>query len=54
MGNIPKDGSDDSHPDFLEDAYIDLKDVDKILLITEDLKKIGNAVLQIPELVDGH
>uniref|UniRef100_A0A8C9CAT9 peptidylprolyl isomerase n=1 Tax=Phocoena sinus TaxID=42100 RepID=A0A8C9CAT9_PHOSS len=41
-GIFPKDGSGDSHPDFPEDADIDLKDVDKILLITEDLKNIGN------------
>ena len=34
----PKDGSNDSHPGFPEDADIDLKDVDKMLLITEDLK----------------
>lgn len=37
-GIFPKDGSGDSHPDFPEDADVDLKDVDKILLITEDLK----------------
>ncbi|KAG3276006.1 peptidyl-prolyl cis-trans isomerase D isoform X1 [Urocitellus parryii] len=42
-GILPKDGSGDSHPDFPEDADIDLKDVDKILLITEDLKNIGNT-----------
>ncbi|XP_075807132.1 peptidyl-prolyl cis-trans isomerase D isoform X1 [Microtus pennsylvanicus] len=42
-GIFPKDGSGDSHPDFPEDADIDLKDVDKILLITEDLKNIGNT-----------
>lgn len=35
-GIFPKDGSGDSHPDFPEDADIDLKDVDKILLISED------------------
>ncbi|KAF3825884.1 hypothetical protein GH733_006711 [Mirounga leonina] len=35
-------GSGDSHPDFREDADIDLKDVNKILLITEDVKSIGN------------
>lgn len=42
-GIFPKDGSGDSHPDFPEDADIDLKDVDKILLISEDLKNIGNT-----------
>ncbi|XP_055452646.1 peptidyl-prolyl cis-trans isomerase D [Psammomys obesus] len=42
-GIFPKDGSGDNHPDFPEDADIDLKDVDKILLIAEDLKNIGNT-----------
>lgn len=42
-GIFPKDGSGDNHPDFPEDADIDLKDVNKILLITEDLKNIGNT-----------
>lgn len=42
-GIFPKDGSGDCHPDFPEDADIDLKDVDKILLISEDLKNIGNT-----------
>lgn len=42
-GIIPKDGSGDCHPDFPEDADVDLKDVDKILLIAEDLKNIGNT-----------
>ncbi|KAM9041084.1 peptidyl-prolyl cis-trans isomerase D-like isoform 1-T1 [Megaptera novaeangliae] len=42
-GIFPKDGSGDSHPDSPEDADIDLKDVDKIVLITEDLKNIGNT-----------
>lgn len=42
-GIFPKDGSGDSHPDFPEDADVDLKDVDKILLISEDLKNIGNT-----------
>uniref|UniRef100_A0A8C5VD19 peptidylprolyl isomerase n=1 Tax=Microcebus murinus TaxID=30608 RepID=A0A8C5VD19_MICMU len=44
-GIFSKDGSGDSHLDFPEDVDIDLKDVDKILLIlliTEDLKNIGN------------
>lgn len=38
-GTFPEDGSGDSHSDFPKDAGIDLKDVDKISLITEDLKK---------------
>uniref|UniRef100_A0A2K5QXC7 peptidylprolyl isomerase n=1 Tax=Cebus imitator TaxID=2715852 RepID=A0A2K5QXC7_CEBIM len=42
-GIFPKDGSGDSHPDFPEDEDIDLKDVDKILLKSEDLKNIGNT-----------
>ncbi|MXQ82166.1 hypothetical protein E5288_WYG007922 [Bos mutus] len=42
-GIFPKDGSGDSHPDFPEDADVDLKDVDKVLLISEDLKNIGNT-----------
>ena len=40
---FPKDGPGDSHPYFPEDADVDLKDVDKILLISEDLKNIGNT-----------
>ena len=42
-GMFPKDGPGDSHPYFPEDADVDLKDVDKILLISEDLKNIGNT-----------
>ncbi|KAL1763790.1 peptidyl-prolyl cis-trans isomerase D, partial [Sigmodon hispidus] len=42
-GIFPKDGSGDSHPDFPEDADIHLKDVEKNLLITEDLKNIRNT-----------
>lgn len=42
-GLVPQDGSGDSYPDFPEDADVDLKDVDKILLIAEDLKNIGNT-----------
>lgn len=40
-GIFPKDGS--GHSDFPEDADTDLKDVDKVLLITEDLKYIANT-----------
>lgn len=32
-------GSGDTHPDFPEHAAIDLKDVDTILLISEDFKE---------------
>lgn len=38
-GIFPTDGSSDSHPNFPEDADRDLKDVDKILLIIENIKK---------------
>ncbi|XP_054442614.1 peptidyl-prolyl cis-trans isomerase D-like [Pteronotus mesoamericanus] len=45
-GIFPEDGSGDKHPDFPKDADIDLRDVDKILLITEDLKNIGNTFFE--------
>jgi peptidyl-prolyl isomerase D len=32
-GMFPKDGSGDSHPDFPEDADIDLKDVSTFRLV---------------------
>lgn len=41
-GIFLKDGFGDSYLDFFEDVDVDLKDVDKILLIIEDLKNIGN------------
>ena len=40
---FPRDGSCDSHPDFPEDVDVDLKDIDKIVLISEDLKNLGNT-----------
>ncbi|XP_038611031.1 peptidyl-prolyl cis-trans isomerase D [Tachyglossus aculeatus] len=42
-GISPKDGSGDAYPDFPEDSDINLKDVDKILTVAEDLKNIGNT-----------
>ncbi|MGH0126000.1 UNVERIFIED_CONTAM: hypothetical protein FKN15_015135 [Acipenser sinensis] len=41
-GTAPADGSGDTHPDFPEDSDIDLKDVEKIVPIAEDVKNIGN------------
>lgn len=43
MEPIPRRRSGDHHPDFPEDADIALKDVDKILLVTEDFKNIRNT-----------
>ncbi|KAG8520465.1 Peptidyl-prolyl cis-trans isomerase D, partial [Galemys pyrenaicus] len=42
LGIIPKDDSSANHPDFPEDADIDLKKLNKISLIAKDLKNIGN------------
>uniref|UniRef100_A0A8D0H7E1 Peptidyl-prolyl cis-trans isomerase D n=1 Tax=Sphenodon punctatus TaxID=8508 RepID=A0A8D0H7E1_SPHPU len=42
-GISPMDGSGDTHPDFPEDSDVDLKDVDKIVSIVEDIKNIGNT-----------
>jgi len=42
-GVAPSDGSGDTHPDFPEDSEVDIKDVDKVLLVAEDLKNIGNT-----------
>ncbi|XP_042323965.1 peptidyl-prolyl cis-trans isomerase D [Sceloporus undulatus] len=42
-GISPMDGSGDTHTDFPEDADIDLKEVDKIVSIAEDVKNIGNT-----------
>lgn len=41
-GVAPDDGSGDAHPDFPEDSDVDLKDVDKVLAVAEDVKNIGN------------
>ncbi|XP_043401848.1 peptidyl-prolyl cis-trans isomerase D isoform X4 [Chelonia mydas] len=42
-GISPMDGSGDTHPDFPEDSDVDLKDIDKIVSIAEDIKNIGNT-----------
>ncbi|MBN3295468.1 peptidyl-prolyl cis-trans isomerase D [Amia ocellicauda] len=42
-GIAPGDGSGDVHPDFPEDSDVDFKDVDKVLLVAEDVKNIGNT-----------
>ncbi|CAM4547520.1 peptidyl-prolyl cis-trans isomerase D isoform X1 [Lepidochelys kempii] len=42
-GISPVDGSGDTHPDFPEDSDVDLKDIDKIVSIAEDIKNIGNT-----------
>ncbi|KAM7167988.1 peptidyl-prolyl cis-trans isomerase D isoform 2-T2 [Macrochelys suwanniensis] len=42
-GISPLDGSGDTHPDFPEDSDVDLKDIDKIVSIAEDIKNVGNA-----------
>ncbi|CAB1325617.1 unnamed protein product [Coregonus sp. 'balchen'] len=41
-GLAPNDGSGDTHPDYPEDSDVDLKDVDKVLSVAEDIKNIGN------------
>ncbi|KAJ6668706.1 hypothetical protein lerEdw1_012189 [Lerista edwardsae] len=42
-GIAPVDGSGDTHPDFPEDSDIDLKDIDKIVTVAEDVKNMGNT-----------
>ncbi|XP_064418029.1 peptidyl-prolyl cis-trans isomerase D isoform X2 [Latimeria chalumnae] len=42
-GTAPTDGSGDTHPDFPEDSPLDLKDVDEIISVAEDVKNIGNT-----------
>ncbi|XP_066504685.1 peptidyl-prolyl cis-trans isomerase D [Hoplias malabaricus] len=42
-GVCQSDSSGDVHPDFPEDSDFDFKDVDKILLVAEDVKNIGNT-----------
>uniref|UniRef100_A0A0B8RPL9 Peptidyl-prolyl cis-trans isomerase D n=1 Tax=Philothamnus irregularis TaxID=1899461 RepID=A0A0B8RPL9_9SAUR len=39
----PMDCSGDTHADFPEDSDIDLKEVDKIVTVAEDVKNIGNS-----------
>ncbi|XP_059201878.1 peptidyl-prolyl cis-trans isomerase D [Centropristis striata] len=45
-GAAATDGSGDTHPDFPEDSDIDLKDVDKVLSVAEDVKNIGNSLFK--------
>uniref|UniRef100_A0A8C5E7Y4 Peptidyl-prolyl cis-trans isomerase D n=1 Tax=Gouania willdenowi TaxID=441366 RepID=A0A8C5E7Y4_GOUWI len=45
-GAASSDESGDSHPDFPEDADMDLSDVDKLLSVAEDLKNIGNRLFR--------
>ncbi|KAF7244112.1 Peptidyl-prolyl cis-trans isomerase D [Varanus komodoensis] len=42
-GISPMDGSGDTYADFPEDCSVDLKEIDKILSIAEDVKNIGNT-----------
>ncbi|KAJ7326853.1 hypothetical protein JRQ81_016612 [Phrynocephalus forsythii] len=42
-GIAPIDGSGDTHPDFPEDSDMDLKEVDKVVSVAEDVKNIGNT-----------
>ncbi|KAJ8015431.1 hypothetical protein DPEC_G00026040 [Dallia pectoralis] len=42
-GVAPNDGSGDTHPEFPEDSDFDLKDVDKVLSVAEDIKNVGNT-----------
>jgi peptidyl-prolyl isomerase D len=45
LGNVPKRWLW-CHPDLPEDTDIELKDVDKVLLITKEIKNIGNTFLK--------
>lgn len=45
-GVAVQDGSGDVHPEFPEDSDIDLKDVDKVLSVAEDVKNIGNSLFK--------
>uniref|UniRef100_A0A8D0B451 Peptidyl-prolyl cis-trans isomerase D n=1 Tax=Salvator merianae TaxID=96440 RepID=A0A8D0B451_SALMN len=45
-GICPMDGSGDTHTDFPEDSEVDLKDVEKIASIAEDVKNIGNTLFK--------
>ncbi|XP_053111189.1 peptidyl-prolyl cis-trans isomerase D [Hemicordylus capensis] len=42
-GILPMDGSGDIHPDFPEDSDVDLKQIDKIVSVAEDVRNIGNT-----------
>ncbi|KAM8910442.1 peptidyl-prolyl cis-trans isomerase D [Spinachia spinachia] len=45
-GYGPNDGTGDIHPDFPEDSDVDLKDVDKVLAVAEDVKNVGNNLFK--------
>ncbi|XP_037316956.2 peptidyl-prolyl cis-trans isomerase D [Pungitius pungitius] len=45
-GYGPNDGTGDVHPDFPEDSDVDLKDVDKVLAVAEDVKNVGNNLFK--------
>ncbi|XP_062992200.1 peptidyl-prolyl cis-trans isomerase D [Elgaria multicarinata webbii] len=42
-GISPMDGSGDTHAEFPEDSNVDLKEIDKVVSIAEDIKNIGNT-----------
>ncbi|XP_057706703.1 peptidyl-prolyl cis-trans isomerase D [Corythoichthys intestinalis] len=45
-GAAPSDGTGDVHHDFPEDSDVNFKDVDKVLFVAEDIKKIGNNLFK--------
>ncbi|XP_061691980.1 peptidyl-prolyl cis-trans isomerase D [Syngnathoides biaculeatus] len=45
-GEAPSDGTGDAHHDFPEDSDVDFKDVDKVMSVAEDIKKIGNNLFK--------
>ncbi|XP_043917984.1 peptidyl-prolyl cis-trans isomerase D isoform X2 [Protopterus annectens] len=45
-GIAATDGTGDEHPDFPEDSDCDLKDVEKVISIAEDLKNVGNILFK--------
>ncbi|XP_077387918.1 peptidyl-prolyl cis-trans isomerase D [Festucalex cinctus] len=45
-GAAPCDGTGDAHHEFPEDSDVDFKDVDKVVSVAEDIKKIGNNLFK--------
>ncbi|XP_061541444.1 peptidyl-prolyl cis-trans isomerase D [Phycodurus eques] len=45
-GVAPSDVTGDAHHDFPEDSDVDFKDVDKVMSVAEDIKKIGNNLFK--------
>ncbi|XP_077588955.1 peptidyl-prolyl cis-trans isomerase D [Stigmatopora nigra] len=45
-GAASADATGDAHHDFPEDSDVDFKDVDKVLSVAEDIKKIGNNLFK--------